>query len=282
MIRKPLPNPAMTRRTKLMIGAAALLISGGVAARTFLLPPTHSTPVKATPSVSSAEFDHDHKAFDEILKSHVKSNRVDYAALKANPMKLNAYLGQLAAVEEAEFYKWGEQQQLAMLINLYNAATLKLVIDHYPVKSIKNIGGLFKRPWDIKSLTLFGESTTLGHVEHGLLRKKYSEPRIHFAIVCAAEGCPPLRARAYTAAQLDSQLEEQGRAFLRDSGKNRVDAANRTVYLSKIFDWFEEDFEKDGSVIDFVAPYFAPADSKALRSHFKIKYTDYDWSLNKR
>ena len=207
---------------------------------------------------------------------------MDYAGLKADPAQLNGYLGQLAAVKESDFNKWSEEQQLAMLINLYNAATLKLIIDHYPVKSIKDIGGLFKKPWDIESLTLFGKPTTLDHVEHGLLRKKYDEPRIHFAIVCAAKGCPALRPGAYTAAQLDAQLNEQGEKFLRDSSKNRIDASNKTIYLSKIFKWFEEDFTKNGSLTDFVKPYFTRAGSKGLNDSFKVKHTDYDWSLNKQ
>lgn len=271
----------MTRKTKLIAAITALLIAAGLAARTFLLPATHSTPIGASPD-AGGEFDHEHQGFDALLRSHVKAERVDYKSLKADPSDLNAYLGQLAAVSESEFQKWSENQQLAMLINLYNAATLKLIIDHYPVNSIKDIGGFFQKPWSIKSLTLFGEPTTLKHVEHGILRKNYSEPRIHFAIVCAAKGCPALRPGAFTAEQLDSQLTEQGEKFLRDREKNRVDASSQTVYLSEIFDWFEKDFEKGGSVIDFVKPYFSTADANSLNNDFKIKYTDYDWSLNEQ
>jgi hypothetical protein len=280
------PNPLsinpMTRRTRLTIGIAALAIVGAVAARSIFPPPAVGTPIKASPRASAKPFDHSHKAFDVLLKDKVKDGQVNYAALKSSPGELTAYLGQLASIKESTFKTWDENQQQAMLINLYNAATLKLIIDHYPVKSIKDIGGLFKKPWDIKSLTLFGKTITLNHLEHKILRKNYDEPRVHFAIVCAAKGCPILRTGAYTADRLDTQLKEQGEAFLRDPKKNRVDAAKKVVYLSKIFNWFESDFEKGGSVIGFVKPYFAPADAKSLGKNFKIKYTSYDWSLNKQ
>lgn len=272
----------MSRKIKLLFGLAVVAIAGGYATRTVLVPAVNSDPVMAAPATKAGAFDHEHTELDAILKSKVKSERVDYASLKSDPSELNAYLGQLASVEESEFKAWSEAQQLAMLINLYNAATLKLVIDHYPVDSIKDIGGLFRKPWDIESLTLFGKTTTLNHLEHEILRKNYNEPRIHFAIVCAAKGCPALLNEAYTAGKLDAQLKKQGEQFIRDVNKNRVDAGKKTVYLSKIFDWFEDDFTKDGSVIEFVKPYFSTSDAKALNKGFKVKHTGYDWSLNKQ
>lgn len=271
----------MNRNTKLIIGIAAIGVAGAVAAGTILCPQTHSTPIKASPGASS-EFDHSHKQLDELLRANVKAERVNYKALKADPSKLNSYLGQLAAVSETKFKTWDEEQQLAMLINLYNAATLKLIIDHYPVKGIKDIGGLFKQPWDIESLTLFGKTATLDHLEHEILRKNYGEPRVHFAIVCAAKSCPALRPSAYTPENLDAQLREQGEKFLRDRTKNRIDAGKKTIYLSKVFKWFDEDFEEAGTVIDFVKPYFGASESKPLNNDFKIRYTSYDWSLNEQ
>ncbi len=235
-----------------------------------------------------AAFDQTHAAFDAVLKSHVADGRVNYAALKAAPQPLNACLATLAAVPEAEFKAWSEKDRLAFLFNLYNAATLKLIVDHYPVASIKKIGGLFNfgglgdGPWKQKVVRLFGQVTTLDHLEHGIIRKDYAEARAHFALVCAARGCPPLRAGAFVGARLDAQLDEQGKIFLGQSEKNRVDAAKRTLHLSPIFKWFAGDFETTaGSVEKFVAPYFAEASRAALTAGgFSISYTDYDWSLN--
>lgn len=232
-------------------------------------------------STDAAEFDHGHEAFSAILREHVHGASFDYGALKKNSSPLEHYLGSLGAVGKKEFDGWTETQQIAFLINLYNAATLKLVIDHYPVKSIKDIGGLFSTPWKQDVVSLFGEKTTLDHVEHGLLRKDYREPRVHFAVNCASVGCPNLRAEAFRAEVLDRQLDEQARTFLADSSRNRVEGG--VLYLSPIFDWFSEDFTRSGSVADYVAPFLPEADRKVVASgNPKVKFTDYDWSLNDR
>ena len=233
---------------------------------------------------AAAEFDQTHAVFSNVLTRYVKDARVDYAALKAHPEELNTYLDQLASVSEAEFKSWPEKQQIAFLINAYNAYTLKLIIDRYPVKSIRDIGWLLKGPWDQEMVRLFGKTTTLGTVEHKILRVKYAEPRIHFAIVCAALGCPPLRSEPYTAEKLDAQLDDQGRKFFSQKENNSVDVAARVIYLSPIFKWFSGDFEKkSGSVLKFVEPYFPESVQPELRKGgFRIKYTDYDWSLNEQ
>ena len=235
-----------------------------------------------TASTAAADFDHSHALLDQVLKAHVQDALVNYPALKANPKDLNAYLDQLAAVTEADFQKWPEKQQLAYLINLYNAATLRLILDHYPIASIKKIGGFLSGPWKQEVVRLFGKTTTLGAVEHEILRVKYTEPRVHFAIVCAAYGCPPLRSEAYVADRLGQQLDDQGKRFLGTAAKNSVDARARVLYLSPIFKWFSEDFEKkSGSVIKFVAPFFPDDARKEIdKGGLKIKYTGYDWSLN--
>ena len=225
-------------------------------------------------------FDHSHSAFTSVLKQHVRGGSFDYEALKSDPKGIESYLGSLAAVKESEFNGWSEKQQIAFLANLYNAATLKLVVDHYPVKSIKNIGGTFSSPWKQKVVDLFGSTTTLDHIEHGLLRVNYKEPRVHFAVNCASVGCPNLRSEAFQANRLDAQLDEQARVFLADKSRNRVEG--NTLYLSPIFDWFAGDFTKNGTVEEFVAPYFSGADRKAIAAGgLKVKYTDYNWSLNK-
>jgi hypothetical protein len=236
----------------------------------------------AAVSSPAAEFDQSHQLLDQVLHQYVKDARVDYKALKASPEELNRYLAQLAAVGKSEFKQWNEKQQLAFLINAYNASTLKLITDHYPVKSIKDIGSFLNGPWDQPVVKLFGQTITLNTLEHGILRKDYSEPRIHFALVCAAKGCPPLRSEAYLGARLDEQLDDQAKSFLAASSKNRVDAQNHVVYLSPIFKWYGEDFvKKAGSVLNFLQNYFPERDARELRQgEFKIKYTDYDWSLN--
>ncbi len=229
----------------------------------------------------AAEFDHSHAALDRTLQARVKNERVDYVALKADPKDLDAWLQSASAVTETEFNRWSQPQQLAFLINLYNAATLRLILDHYPLKSIKDIGSLFKGPWKQEVVPLLGKTVTLDYLEHQVLRKKYREPRVHFAIVCAAKGCPPLRAEAFVADKLDAQLDEQGRIFLGAKEKNRVDASRRVIYLSPIFKWFSEDFEqKSGSVVKFVTPFFSAEEQQALRPDWKVSHTDYDWSLN--
>ncbi len=231
-----------------------------------------------------AEFDQTHSAFTSILSKHVKGELVDYAGLKKNPAPLNAYLNTLAAVPESSFKKWNKDEQMAFLINLYNAATLKLVADHYPVKSIKDIGGATGGPWKQKVVRLFGKVETLDHIEHDLLRPNYKDPRVHFAVNCASIGCPALRAEAFQASKLNAQLDEQGRIFLRDASKNRLDAGKKALHLSSIFDWFKGDFiAKSGSVEKFILPYVSDVDRKVIgKGGLTTKSTDYDWTLNRQ
>lgn len=229
-------------------------------------------------------FDQSHAAFDRILQQHVSDGFVDYTALQAARRPLGEYLAQLAAVSKGEFAAWSKQDQLAFLINLYNAATLNLIVDNYPVKSIRSIGWVPGSAWKQKIVLLFGEKISLDDLEHGTIRQSYHEPRVHFALVCAARGCPPLRAEAYTGEKLDHQLDDQGRKFLGDTQKNRFDATTRTAQLSPIFRWFAEDFgETPERVLAFIAP-FLPEQSQLPPEHgdIALSYTDYDWSLNDR
>jgi len=230
------------------------------------------------------QVDHTHAAFTNILSKHVKSELVDYASLKKNPAPLNAYLDTLAAVPESAFNKWDKNQQMAFLINLYNAATLKLIIDHYPIKSIKDIGSAIKGPWKQDVVRVFGKVQSLDHIEHNLLRPNYKDPRVHFGVNCASIGCPALRADAFQASMLDAQLDEQGRIFLRDASKNRLDDKNKTLYLSDIFDWFKDDFaNKSGTIEKFISSYVNDADRKLIQQGgLAIKNTKYDWNLNQQ
>jgi len=231
--------------------------------------------------LAAAEFDQTHAAFAGVLTQFVHDARVDYAALKAQPQELNRYLDAVAGVSKADFLKWTTSQQIAFLINVYNAYTLRLIIEHYPVKSIKDIGSWFTGPWDQPVVKLFGETITLNTVEHQILRKDYAEPRIHFALVCAAKGCPPLRGEPDLGTRLDEQLTDQAKQFLATPSKNRIAAGERVVYLSPIFKWYGGDFGKDSrSLLAALKPYW-PGKAPATDG-FKIRYTDYDWSLNEQ
>ncbi len=213
-----------------------------------------------------------HSSYDEILKTYVKNGLVDYGQLKANRSSLDNYLQQLSRVSEREFNTWQENAQLAFLINLYNAATLQLIIDNYPLDSIRDIGNFISGPWDQKVVSLFGEKITLDNVEHDIIRVDYDEPRIHMVLVCAAIGCPPLLNEAYTASKLESQLEKQSRFYLRNSKGLVLRRSEGKVYLSSIFKWYGEDFD---SVRDFAQKY-----SGQNLEGLKIDWIDYDWSLN--
>ncbi len=231
------------------------------------------------PASLSAAFDHSHSAFTAVLKKNVSGDNVKYSELKKSPGDLTSYLDSLSKVSQSDFKSWNGDQQKAYLINLYNAATLKLIIDNYPLKSIKDIAS----PWKKDTVKLFGKSRSLDDIEHDMLRKNYADPRIHFGVNCASIGCPPLRNEAFQASKLNKQLDEQAKKFLNDNSKNRVDNEGGVLYLSSIFDWFKGDFvKKSGSVEKFVAPYFNDRDRKAIESgKLKIKHTDYDWSINK-
>ncbi len=228
--------------------------------------------------ILQAAFDHSHKDFTSVLQQNVKGKKVDYAAIHKNPDPLGRYLVELATVTKSDFHGFTEKEQLAYLINLYNAATLKLIVDSYPLKSIRDL----QSPWKQNRVKLFGEYTSLDAIEHERLRKDYSEPRIHFAVNCASIGCPALRNEAFTAAKLETQLDQQTHAFLNDPSHNRFDPADNTIHLSSIFDWFGGDFKKhSGSIEKFIAPYF-PKDAQKpiLSGSAKIKFSDYNWNLN--
>ncbi len=222
-------------------------------------------------------FDHSHKVYDVILKKYVVNGRVDYKSLKAET-SLKGYLYSLSAVTMAEYNGYSKEQKLAFLINAYNAFTIQLILDNYPLKSIRNIGILPLAAWKKEFFTLLGEERSLGWIEHEKLRKDFDEPRIHFAIVCASIGCPPLVNEAYSPEKLEGQLQSVKDNFLNDSVKNRYETETNTLYLSSIFDWFKDDFSKKGNLIDFIQSSMKAKIGKDP----KIKYTYYDWILNEK
>ena len=244
-----------------------------------------------TSAAEATGFDHSHGLWNELLQTYVvdqgPASRVKYAPLKQrDAARLDTYLQSLSAVKRADFDTWSKAQKLAFLINAYNAFTVKLIIDHYPVESIKDIGNVFRSSWKIKFFILFGEQTYLDYIEHSLIRgdKNYVEPRIHFALVCASVGCPKLQSRAFTAEALEVMLESATKAFLSDVSRNRYDASRKQLQLSSIFKWYGEDFaEKYGSVQQFVAPYLTEEQGEQqaiVADKVDIKYLDYDWNLN--
>jgi hypothetical protein len=232
----------------------------------------------------AAPFDASHAGLTQVLATTVKDGHVDYAQLKAEPTGLVAYLDELARVERVVFNtpgRWPIGWRFSSTRT--TPRTLKLIIDHHPVRSIKDIGSLFRGPWDQPVVRLFGQVLTLNTLEHGILRKEYQEPRLHVALVCAARGCPSLRAEAFVGSRLEEQLVDQMRGFLATSSKNRIDPAARTVHLSPIFKWYGGDFgNQRNAVLTALRPYWPDPAAAAASLDFTVTYTDYDWTLNAR
>ena len=247
----------------------------------------------ACASVAQA-FDHTHAAWGALLKAHVttvdgaKASRASYAGFAKDRAQLKAYLDSLSAVSETEYRGWARGQKLAFLINAYNAFTVEKILTRYPkLESIRDFGTVFGNPWKDKFFTLLGKSQNLDGIEHGTIRVagSFDEPRIHFAVNCASVGCPMLREEPFVADRLDAQLEEQARRFLSDRSRNRYRAG--ALEVSKIFDWYGDDFKAQaGSVAQYLARYAdlladSAEDRAAVRSgKAKVQFLDYDWALN--
>ncbi|HLL18882.1 MAG TPA: DUF547 domain-containing protein [Rubrivivax sp.] len=250
-------------------------------------------------SAIAQAFDHDHNAWTALLKRHVvllrggQASQLRYTGMQADRAALAAYLRNLSAVPRAAFDGFTKPQQQAFLINVYNAFTVELILSRYPgLKSIKDLGGTFTSPWKAKWIDLLGARLSLDDIEHTMLRKRgvYDEPRVHFAVNCASVGCPMLREEAFVADHLDAQLEQQALRFMADRTRNRWNAQRQRLELSKIFDWYREDFELGhrgiGSLAAFAARHAdlladAPADRDRIRNgKGEIVFLDYDWALN--
>jgi len=250
--------------------------------------------VLAAASVSAQAFDHGYAAWDALLKKHVhwlsdqKQSRVAYAGMASDRAALKAILAGLSGVSPAAFGSFTRPQQMAFLINAYNAFTVELILTEYPkLKSIKDVT-LFGSPWKKPFFTLLGEQRYLDWIEHEQLRPKYSEPRVHTAIVCASIGCPALRPESFTSDKLEEHLEDSMRRFLGDATRNR--ASPGKLEVSSIFKWFREDFEKGHQGFQRVEDVFAryapllsgdAAVQEQLKARkLKPEFLDYDWSLN--
>lgn len=225
-------------------------------------------------------FDHSYQDWSEILKQYTvikkKQVYVDYKVLKFSPAKLDKFLSRLERLNKKAFDQFSQNEQLAFWINAYNAFTFRLVVKHYPVESIKDIGWFFSTPWKIDFINLFGKQMSLDDIEHGIIRKDFKEARIHFALNCASIGCPSLHQEAFVAEKLEEQLSLITEKFLKNTRKNVI--SKKAIYISKIFDWFEEDFVKyHGSVEKFVGKALGMGNSLEGR---KVKYMEYSWKLN--
>lgn len=244
-------------------------------------------PVRAQGEVVAPD-SFDHGRFDRLLEQYVDARGfVDYAGLKAHQdSALTPYLQQLAATDPSNLDR---DERLAFWINAYNALTIKLVVDHYPVESIRDITPVpgpsipkVNSPFKLDVGEVGGTVRTLDEIEHGIIRERFDEPRIHFALVCAAWSCPRLRREAYTGSRLDAQLADQARTFLHTARKNKIPAGESTIQLSRIFKWYQGDFgDSPAEVQHFIAPYFAdPVRRKLASAAYQVEYLEYDWSLN--
>lgn len=222
-----------------------------------------------------------HSSYDELLQKYVDDKGlVNYKGLMGERQKLKSYLSILEDNPPQE--EWTRDEKLAYWINAYNAFTLELILEHYPVETIKDIGSTIKIPfvstaWDVKFINIGGEEYDLNNIEHGIIRKEFDEPRIHFALVCAAVSCPKLQNRAYLPEKLDEQLTKAAREFLGNPAKNNIESSSKAT-LSKIFNWYGGDFNNNGTLIEFINKY----SSMKLNKDADIDWMDYNWALNEQ
>jgi hypothetical protein len=233
--------------------------------------------------------------YAKTLATHVDDNGlVNYTALQQDRAALDRFNATVAAVPADVYAGWSEPEKLAFLMNAYNAFTLQAIIDQKPLKSsIRDITGV----WDITKFDIAGEQKTLNNIEHDTIRKDFSEPRIHAALVCAAISCPILRNEPYTGEKVEEQLEEQVQTWLaRPESGFKIDRQNKQVFLSKIFDWYGDDWkpsyaaadkfsgsDKERAVLNFISNYVSPEDKAYLeQGDYEVQYLGYDWGLNKQ
>jgi hypothetical protein len=233
------------------------------------------------------EFDHSHTSFTQLLQAHTETREaqswVNYQSLNIHSRSsLHVYLRSLEAVSESQFQAFTPAERLTFLINAYNAFTLEWILLHYPVKSIKDTGSLFRSPWKktFPGFKLLGGEFTLDKIEHDWIRGSFSEPRIHFAVNCASRGCPSLSRKAYTAMGLESELSVAEKEFFNNPRHFRLDV--KSVQVSSILKWYGDDFKKvHGSLEAYITK---KASEFGLLSHGakveRVDFLDYDWSLN--
>lgn len=211
----------------------------------------------------------DHSLFDQMLQTAVSDKGVvKYKYFRSQSDQLKKYINHLG--ENVPDRSTSRNEALAYWINLYNASTIKLIVDHYPVNSIMDIAG--GKAFDKKWIMVGGEELSLNDIENDKIRAKYNEPRIHFAVNCAAQSCPPLWNRAWTASNLDTQLELRTRAFINNPKYNQI--SKDKIAISKIFEWYANDFPEN------ITTYINGYSRVDLTQDAKVSYLEYDWSLN--
>ena len=284
---------------KLLCSIAAILSFSAVAScstvtnsHESIFSTSDATTVAETSTATNNTFSY--QDYAEVLKIYVdEAGLVDYSTLQANREQLDRFNQSLGRVDPETYASWSEERQIAFLTNAYNALTLQSIIDQQPIKdSIRDISGV----WNRRKFALVGEDKTLDNIEHDILRKEFNEPRIHVALVCAAISCPPLRNEPYLATALDTQLSDQTAKFAASPHGLKIDREDRRVYLSSIFKWYGQDFEETYGVRDkfegnskqkAVLNYFnsaldSPSQEFLERGDYRVKYLDYDWSLNQQ
>jgi hypothetical protein len=241
----------------------------------------------------AAAFDQSHAILSGLLERHVHDGLVDYPSLQAEQPLLETYLASLGDLTDAEYRGFTPDQQLALLIDAYNAFTLELILRHYPVASIQDI----PQAWDRTIWKLAGHRVSLNQIEHEWIRARFRQPLIHMALVCASRGCPPLRASAYTADGLADQLADAARSYALHPRLMKLDTTRDTLWVTKIFEWYPEDFvavwgrtpvpgggehtRAHRAVIGFAEEYMSPEPAQYLSTHpVAVSYFTYDWSLN--
>ena len=253
--------------------------------------------ILAAGPATAQTFDHSHAAWTALLKKHVvllgggRASQVRYAGFASDSGALKAYTDSLSAVSAAAFNAFSKPQQMAFLSNAYNAFTVALILTRYPkLASIRDLGSLLSNPWKPKFIALLGTEMSLDNIEHDTLRAKgrFDDPRIHFAVNCASIGCPMLREEAFVADRLEAQLDEQAVRFMSDRTRNRF--ADGKLLLSKIFDWYGDDFKQGHKGITSLGAFAArhanqladaPADRERIKAQgLEIGFLDYDWKLN--
>lgn len=219
----------------------------------------------------------DDSIYAGLLEKYVKNGMVDYQGLKKEEATLDQYL---RILEKTDTQILSPKERFAFFINAYNAWTIKLILNAYPdIKSIKELGGIFKTPWDKKIVRIDRKILTLDNIEHDILRPEYKDPRIHFVVNCASKSCPPLRSEPYRGDILDQQLTDATEIFINNPKYNRLDG--NTLYVSSLFKWYSRDFNDD--IPGFINKYARRESKEELKRNagkIEIKYLDYDWSLN--
>lgn len=286
---------------KIVLSVFAAVILAGIMAATWL---NGASADKLRPKPEPTQEEFSYEPYARVLQTYVNDKgMVDYAALKQQRDKLDAFITAIGRLDPETFAEWNDQKKIAFWTNAYNGITLQAIIDHYPIEgswfslypqnSIRQIAGV----WDKQQHWVMGKKMTLNHIEHKILRVKFNEPRIHMALVCAAMGCPPLRTEPYRGEKLDKQFDDQTRTFLANPDKFRIDRPENRVYISKIFQWFGKDFIEtylpengfgefktaERASLAFMSGYLPEEDADYLRQgKYDLKYLDYDWSLNEQ